>query len=134
MSLLSTVKFLWKYNPLNDSIIDKSEKKMSSPDEMYDEAVTLKDSGDMDGAIAKLKSILEIDEKHSHAHSALAVYLQKIGNNEEAIMHAQKVVELDPEDSFSYTQLSVICQRCGLIQEAEDAMAKARTIQGGGCH
>ncbi len=103
---------------------------MSSPDEMYDEAVSLKESGDLDAAVAKLKSILEVDEKHIFTHSALAVFLQKMGNNEEAIIHAQKVVELDPEDSFSYTQLSVICQRCGLIQEAEDAMAKARTLEG----
>lgn len=105
---------------------------MSSPDELYDEAINLKESGDLEGAIEKLKSILDIDENHTITHSALAVFLQRMGNNEDALDHAQKVVELEPEDSFSYTQLSVICQRCGLIQEAEDAMAKARMIEGGG--
>ncbi len=90
---------------------------MSSPDEIYDEAIALKEAGEVEAAIEKMKSILEIDEKH-----------------EEALTHAQKVIELEPSDPFSFTQLSVICQRCGLIQEAEDAMAKARELQGGGCH
>lgn len=98
---------------------------------MYDEAVAQKDEGDLDGAIAKLRAVLQIDEGHTLSHSALAVYLQKQGQLEEAVAHAQRVTELEPNDPFSFTQLSVICQRCGLIQAAEDAMAKAREIQMG---
>lgn len=104
---------------------------MSNPDQMYDEALALKDSGDLEGAVSKMQEILTIDDSHVLSHSALGVHLQKLGRNDEAITHAKRVVELEPNDPFSYTQLSVISQRCGLIQEAEDAMAQSKMIQAG---
>lgn len=104
---------------------------MTTADQTYDEAVQLKEQGDMEGAVAKLQGILETDPEHVLTHSTLAVYLQKLGQPEEAIKHAVRVTELEPTDSFSYTQLSVIYQRCGRIQEAEDAMARAHAMQGG---
>ena len=105
---------------------------MATLDEMYDEATALKESGDLEGAVTKLEEILQADEGHLLAHSALAVHLQRLGRNDDSIAHALKVVELDPKDSFNYTQLSVIYQRCGKIQEAEDAMARAHQLQAGG--
>ncbi len=107
------------------------DQAFPNPDQMYDEATALKEQGDLEGAVKKLKEILTTSPGHVLTHSALAVNLQRLGQNEEAVEHAKKVVELEPEDSFSYTQLSVICQRCGLIPEAEDAMARSRQIQGG---
>lgn len=105
---------------------------MASPHEMYDEAVALKDNGDLEGAVAKLREVLEVDPAHTDTHSALAVYLQKLGRFDESIAHAQKVVELLPNDPFSYTQLSVIYMRCGRIPEAEEAKARAHQVQMGG--
>lgn len=105
---------------------------MATLDEMYNEATKLKDDGDLGGAVAKLKEMLEQEETNTLAHAALAVHLQKLGQHEQAIAHAKRVTELEPDDAFSYSQLSVICMRCGLIPEAEDAMAKAREIQAGG--
>ena len=104
---------------------------MATPDEMYDEANALKDQGDLEGAVAKLEEILQTDPNHVLTHAALGVHLQKLGRIDESIEHAVKVTELEPADSFSFTQLSVIYQRCGRIQEAEDAMARARMIQMG---
>ena len=104
---------------------------MTTPDEMYDEANALKDQGDLEGAIGKLEEILKTDPSHTLTHAALGVHLQKLGRLEESIEHAIKVTELEPDDSFSFTQLSVIYQRCGKIPEAEEAMDRAREIQGG---
>lgn len=104
---------------------------MATSDELYDEAANLKDQGDLEGAVAKLKEILAVDETHLLTHAALGVHLHKLGQFEDAIKHAVRVTELEPTDAFSFTQLSVIYQRCGKIQEAEDAMAKAREIQMG---
>ena len=98
-------------------------------DQMYDEANKLKTEGDLDGAVGKLREILEIEPGHVLTHSALAVHLQKLGQLDDAISHAVKVTELEPNDHFSFTQLSVIYQRCGKIEEAEFAMAKAHEIQ-----
>ena len=108
-----------------------------NPDKMYDAANQQKEAGDLEGAVATLKKILEIDANHLHANMALGVYLQKLGRLDESILHAVKVTEIQPEDPFSFTQLSVIYQRCGKIQEAEDAMAQAHVLQGrpaGGGH
>jgi Flp pilus assembly protein TadD len=103
---------------------------MATPDEMYDEAVALKDQGNLEGAIARFNEILAIDDKHVLAHSALAVSLQKVGRAEEAIRHATRVTEIEPDDPFSFTQLSVILQRCGKIPEAETALYRAREMSG----
>ena len=107
---------------------------MATPDQMYDEAVALKERGDGEGAIKKLEEILAIDANHVLAHSALAVNLQRAGRPDEAIQHAIRVTELEPHDSFSFTQLSVIFQRCGKIPEAEMAMERARTMSGHAHH
>lgn len=104
---------------------------MTAIDLMYDEATKLKDSGNLEGAVAKLLDLVRQDPNYVLAHSALAVQMQKLGRYDEAIQHALRVVELEPHDQFSYTQLSVICQRCGRIQQAEDALARARQIQMG---
>lgn len=104
---------------------------MSTPHEIYDEAVRIKDSGDLEGAVVKLREVLEMDPRHSDTHSALAVYLQRLGDFDAAIEHANKVVEISPDDPFSYTQLSVIYMRCNRIPEAEEAKAKAHMVQAG---
>jgi Flp pilus assembly protein TadD len=101
-----------------------------APHEIYDEAIKLKDAGNLAGAVEKLREVLVIDPNHVDTHSALAVYLQKLGQPDDAIAHARKVVELAPNDTFSYTQLSVIYMRCGKILEAEDAKAQAHVMSG----
>lgn len=102
---------------------------MADLDQLYDEANELKEQGDLEGAVAKLKEIVAIDPGHVLSHAAMAVHLQRLGRPDEAIEHAVKVTELEPNDSFSFTQLSVIYQRCGRILPAEEAMARAREIQ-----
>lgn len=103
---------------------------MAAEDKIYDEALKLKNDGDIQGAVDKWLEGLALNPNHAITHSALAVHMQKLGRNEEAVKHAKMVTELEPSDPFSFTQLSVICQRCGLIPEAEDAMARAHMISG----
>lgn len=107
--------------------------------ELYDEADKLKDAGDLEGAVGKLREALEADPEYALAHSALAVVLQKAGKHEEAIEHAKRTCDLEPNDPFSYTALSVIYQRAyagtgemSYIQLAEEAMEKSRQAQMGG--
>ncbi|RUL87715.1 tetratricopeptide repeat protein [Tautonia sociabilis] len=104
---------------------------MPSPNELYDQAVDLRDAGDKDAAIAKLEEAVEADPRHALSHGLLARLCADTGRFDDALMHAQRVVELEPNDPFSYTALSVICQRCGRIPEAEEAMARARMMQMG---
>lgn len=101
---------------------------MSDTNAMYDEAIKLKEAGELEQAVAKWKEILDIDPDNCITHQALAVHLQKLGQIDDAIAHAIRVTELEPNDPFSFTQLSVIYQRCGKIPEAEQAMEKARMM------
>lgn len=103
---------------------------VSDPNKLYDAAMKLKAEGNPEGCVAALLEVVSSFPDHVQTHMALGVHLQKLGRFDEAIFHAKRVTELAPEDAFSYTQLSVICQRCGRIFEAEEAMAKAREIQG----
>lgn len=111
---------------------------MTTPDELYNQADKLKEAGELEQAIAKYQEILAQDENHALTHAALGVVLGKVGRHEEAVEHARRVCEIEPKDAFSFTALSVIYQRAfagtgrrEYIQQAEDAMARARMIQGG---
>ena len=103
---------------------------MPTSEELYSEADKLKDSGDLEGAAKKLTELLAQDPRFALAHSALAVICGRLRRHDEAIEHALKVCELEPNDTFSFTALSVTFQRAGRIPEAEEAMARARIMQG----
>jgi Flp pilus assembly protein TadD len=98
---------------------------MPTPDELYEEAVSLRDQGDKEAAAAKLEEAVTLDPAYTIGHGMLAKLYADLAQADEAIAHAQRVVELEPNDTFSYTALSVIYQRCGRIPEAEEAKARA---------
>jgi Flp pilus assembly protein TadD len=103
---------------------------MATTEQLYDEADKLKDAGQLEEAAAKLNELLETAPDYALAHSALAVIYTRLRKHDEAVKHALRTSELEPNDAFSFTALSVTFQRAGKIPEAEDAMARARTIQG----
>jgi len=98
----------------------------------YDAATVLKQSDDLEGAVAALEAILADHPDHILSHSALAVYLVQLGREDDAVTHAIRVTELTPDDAFAFTQLAVVCQRCDRPQEAETAMRRAQQIAVGG--
>lgn len=98
---------------------------MPTPNELYDQAIDLRDQGDKPGAIARLEEAVTQEPDFAIGHGMLAKLYADLAEAEKAIAHAKKVVELEPDDTFSYTALSVIYQRCGRIPEAEHAKAMA---------
>ncbi len=105
---------------------------MSTKEELYRQYEQLKDAGQLAEAAAPLEEALAADPSYALAHSALAVLYGRLGRHAEAIQHGLKVCELEPNDPFSFTAMSVTFQRAGKIPEAEDAMARARMLQGQG--
>lgn len=110
---------------------------MPTPHELYNEADKLKDQGQPEEAIAKLKEALAQDEKFTLAHLALAVLYHRVKNFDLSIQHGQRACEIDPNDPFNFTAMSVTYQRAfagtqnrQYIQLAEEAMAKAHMLQG----
>ncbi len=105
---------------------------MPTPNELYDQAVDLRDAGDKPGAIAKLEEAVALDPTYAIGHGMLAKLYVDLAESDKAIEHAKKVVELEPDDTFSYTALSVIYRAaCGKIPEAEHAKAIAYNKQMG---
>ena len=102
---------------------------MSSAEQMYDEAVELKEAGKLEAAVGKLEELVEQHPDHALGHAGLGVYYGKLDRHEEAVEHAQKVCDLEPDDPFSHMALSIICQKAGKIPEAEQAMNKAMEKQ-----
>jgi len=100
-----------------------------STTERYDEAIALKESGNLEGAIEKLEAISADEPDFALAHAALSVFYQQAGRNDEAVDEARKVCDLEPDDPFSFMSMSLICQKAGNIQEAEQALAKAMEKQ-----
>jgi Flp pilus assembly protein TadD len=103
---------------------------MPTNEQLYDEADRLKEAGKLEESAAKLNELLVQDPKYALGHSALAVVLTRLKRHAEAIEHALRVCQLEPNDAFSFTALSVTYQRAGKIPEAEEAMARARMVQG----
>ncbi len=104
---------------------------MSTPNQLYDEAVTLRDKGDRPAAVSKLEQAVTADPNFTIGHGMLARLYLDVDEPDKAVAHARRVVELEPEDAFSYTALSVIYVRCGRIAEAEEAKAMAWNKQHG---
>jgi tetratricopeptide (TPR) repeat protein len=101
---------------------------------VYNEAEKLKDAGKLDEAATKLNELLKTDPDYALAHLALARIYTRLKRHEEAVGHALRACELEPNEPFNFTALSVTFQQAGKIPEAEEAMARARMMQGGGFH
>ena len=89
---------------------------MPTPDELYDQAVELRDQANKEAAVAKLNEAVTIDPNFAIGHGMLAKLYADLAEADKAIAHAKRVVELEPNDTFSYTALSVIYQRCAGAQ------------------
>jgi predicted Zn-dependent protease len=98
---------------------------MASADQMYDEAIELKEAGKLEEAMAKLEALVEQEPDFALAHAGLSVFCGTMDRHAEAVEHAQKVCELEPEDPFSFMALSIVCQKAGKIPEAEQALNQA---------
>jgi len=104
---------------------------MMTREDRYAAAETLKNAGNLAEAVAALEALVAEQPDFTLAHSALAAWCTRLDRHDEAMSHARKACELEPNDPFSYTALSVACMRGGRITEAEDALARSRTLQGG---
>ena len=76
---------------------------MPTPNELYDEAVDLRDKGDCAGAISKLEEAVAADPAFAIGHGMLAKLYVDFAEVDKAIYHAKKVIEIEPDDTFSYT-------------------------------
>lgn len=110
---------------------------MSDIHSQYNAIEKLIDDERFPEAIAGLLDVVRQDDSFVLGHLALARVYTKTGQHKEAVAHGEKACELEPTDPFNFTALSVTYQRAWAgtqdqtyITKAEDAMARARQLQG----
>ncbi|NLE38954.1 MAG: hypothetical protein GX621_13100 [Pirellulaceae bacterium] len=102
---------------------------MPGRDHRYDEAIALQQAGNMHEAVERLESLVLEEPDFALAHAALSVFYNKLEEFEKSVHHGQKVCELEPQDPFSFVAMSLICQKAGKIEEAEQALLRARQVE-----
>ncbi len=102
---------------------------MPTAEDRYDEAIALKEAGNLEEAVAQLEKLAADEPSYALAHAGLSVFYSKLDRHDQAVQHAQKVCELDADDPFSFMSLSLICQKAGRIAEAEQALTQAMEKQ-----
>ncbi|MEW6271785.1 MAG: tetratricopeptide repeat protein [Thermodesulfobacteriota bacterium] len=101
---------------------------MPSKEDLYDEGLDLAFEGRYRDAIERYRAALELDPSYVDAVHALAMAHAELEELDEAIAVAQRLCELAPGDILAFTSLSTFYQRKGMIQEAEEAAAKAKVL------
>jgi tetratricopeptide (TPR) repeat protein len=105
---------------------------MPTHDEIFDDATGDIAIGDLESAVAKYQSCVEMAPDFFDGWHALGMALMKLGRFDEAIEAGKRAVELRPNDQIGWTSLSLFYNRAGNIKEAEAAGAKAKILSWGG--
>ncbi len=96
--------------------------------ELFDAAVDLVADGDLDGAVAKYREAIALDDDFADGWQGLALALNYLGRFDDAIEAGKRLCELTPDDVLAHTTLSRIYQAAGKIAEAEAEGGKARIL------
>ena len=99
---------------------------MESMQEQYDAAMLEFSQGGYDGAIAKLKAVLELEPEHFEAQLALGMAHYRKGDYAAAIMEGQKAERMRPHDQLVHTNLSLFYMKAGDKATAEHHGLQAR--------
>ena len=81
--------------------------------EQYDDAMFDFSRGDFDGAVAKLKNVLDDDENNFDARLALGMAFYRKGDFSAAIAEGHKAEKLRPKEQLVHTNLSLFYMKSG---------------------
>ncbi len=95
----------------------------------YDEAIALKEKGDLVQAVAMLEKLCEDFPEYALPHAALSMIYCRLDKFPESLNHAEMVCELEPEDPFSFVAMSALAIKSGDHAVAEEALHKAQLAQ-----
>jgi tetratricopeptide (TPR) repeat protein len=101
---------------------------VSEVEELFYEGSDLHGEGRYDEAMACFDKCLAIDPTYADAILGKAMVHLERGEHDRAIALGHRLAELRPDDVLAFTSLSMFYERAGMIKEAEEAGAKARTL------
>jgi tetratricopeptide (TPR) repeat protein len=99
---------------------------MSDLQDQYDDAMFAFSTGDYEGAIAKLKTVLAQDPSHFDAQLALGMAHYRKGEYSAAIAEGHKAEKLKPHEQLVHTNLSLFYMKGGDKTAAEHHGLQAR--------
>jgi predicted Zn-dependent protease len=99
---------------------------MASLQEQYDNAMFDFSTGDYDGAISKLRSMLAEEAMHFDAQLALGMAYFRKGDYATAIAEGHKAEKLRPAEQLVHTNLSLFYMKAGEKSLAEHHGGQAR--------
>ena len=99
---------------------------MESLAEQYDEAMLEFSRGEYDGAITRLKAVLDVEPQHFDAQLALGMAYYRKGDYTAAIAEGRKAEQLRPQDQLVHTNLSLFYMKAGDKATAEHHGLQAR--------
>jgi tetratricopeptide (TPR) repeat protein len=99
---------------------------MAAPEQAYDDAMFVFSTGDFDGAIACLKSVLEREPEHFEAQLALGMAYSRAGDAAAALREGHRAEALRPADPLVHTNLSLFYLKAGDKAAAEHHGLRAR--------
>jgi len=102
---------------------------MSAADKLVDEADRLKDQGQLDAAVAKLREALALDPAHVMGNLMLSKTFNDLKKYPEAIEAGKKAIELEPNSWFNYMSLSIVYRNAGMIPEAEHMRDRSHMLR-----
>jgi Flp pilus assembly protein TadD len=94
--------------------------------DQYDEAMFDFSRGEYDGAIAKLRAVLEADPAQFEAQLALGMAYCRQGDYAAAIAEGHKAERLNPREQLVHTNLSLFYMKAGDKKTAEHHGLQAR--------
>jgi Flp pilus assembly protein TadD len=104
----------------------------SPAERRFRESLGLAREGDLRGAMAGYRQVLELDPGHLRARNNLAVLLDRTGDHGSAAEHLRAALELEPENPELLSNLGAALGALGRFEEAEEALKRALRLDPSG--
>ena len=112
-----------------DPLVDAMDSiRSASAQQVFNDARALQDSGDLQGALERYSSVLEIDPNYAQAHVNLIVVYGQLERHDEVAKHYRLAVKLNPSIAEAHYNYGVARHLAADYPRAATAFRKALAI------
>ena len=130
-ALLQKTKRATEAVGLIERAIEAAPKKGRQPDPSWHVALSFakRDSGDVEGALAEIESLLKQAPGQKELIFLRAQLLQRLDRHEEAIEDYRGFLKQVPNNALAHNNLGISLKAVGLLKDAHDAYQRALELQ-----